>query len=163
MSRWPTTRTDRRFVRGSSVDRDYAAHPCAATANLGLLLAQDATAAILFRFLTGACLAFVYPSSLKAMSTWFRYRRGTAPGVMVGALTVGSALPHLINGVGGSSGRIAVGATFIATVSGGLLAGFVFHDGPFPFPKAPFDPRQIGQLVADRAVRLATLGYFGHM
>lgn len=135
----------------------------AAAANLGLLVSPDATAAIPFRFLTGACLALVYPSSLKAVSTWFRHRRGTALGVMVGALTVGSALPHLINGVGGASWRAVVGVTSLATVVGGLLAGFVFRDGPFPFPRAPFDPRQLRQLASDRAVRLATLGYFGHM
>lgn len=135
----------------------------AAVANLGLLVASSAAAAIPFRFLTGAALALVYPSSLKAMSTWFRHRRGTALGVMVGALTVGSALPHLINGVGGANWRAVVGITSIATVLGGLLAEFVFRDGPFPFPQAPFEPRQLRQLAADRPVRLATLGYFGHM
>jgi MFS family permease len=135
----------------------------AAAANLGLLISPDASAAIPFRFLTGACLALVYPSSLKAMSTWFRHRRGTALGVMVGALTIGSALPHLINGIGGASWRAVVGATSAATVLGGLLAGLVFREGPFPFPRARFDPRQLRQLAADRAVRLATLGYFGHM
>ena len=135
----------------------------AAVSNLGLLVATDAAVAIPFRFATGACLALVYPSALKAMSTWFRYRRGTALGVMVGALTLGSALPHLINGVGGAGWRAVVGATSAATVAGGLLAGVAFHEGPFPFARAPFDPRQLGRLAADRAVRLATLGYFGHM
>ena len=36
-------------------------------------------------------------------------------------------------------------------------------DGPFPFPRAVFDPRQAGQALANRGVRLASLGYFGHM
>lgn len=135
----------------------------AATANLGLLSAHDAATALPFRFATGAFLALVYPSSLKAMATWFRHRRGTALGIMVGALTVGSALPHLINGIGGAGWRPVVVATSAATVSGGLLAGIVFRDGPFPFPLAPFDPRQMARLLGDRGVRLSTLGYFGHM
>ncbi len=135
----------------------------AATCNLGLLISAGATTAIAFRFLTGAALALVYPPALKAMSTWFRQGRGTALGVMVGALTLGSALPHLVNGLGGADWRTVIVATSVLTVAGGLLAGFAFHDGPFPFPTAAFAPGQIVRLARDRGVRLASIGYFGHM
>ena len=37
------------------------------------------------------------------------------------------------------------------------------REGPFPFPAATFDPRQVGRVFADRGVRLASVGYFGHM
>ena len=48
-------------------------------------------------------------------------------------------------------------------MAGGLIAGLGVPDGPFPFPRAVFDPRQAGQALANRGVRLASLGYFGHM
>ena len=70
----------------------------AAVANAGLVLVDGPVGAVPLRFLTGFFLAAVYPPALKAMSTWFRAGRGTALGVMVGALTLGSALPHLVNG-----------------------------------------------------------------
>ena len=135
----------------------------AAAVNAGLLIVDGPAGAIPLRFLTGAFLALVYPSSLKAMATWFRYRRGTALGIMVGALTVGSALPHLVNGLGGADWRLVVAVTSLLTLAGGLLAGLVFNDGPFPFPPVAFDTRQVGRIMANRGVRLATLGYFGHM
>ncbi|MDX1624492.1 MAG: MFS transporter [Gemmatimonadota bacterium] len=135
----------------------------AAAANLGLLVAGGAASAIGLRFATGAFLAAVYPPAMKSMSTWFREERGTALGVLVGALTLGSAAPHLINGLGGVEWRIVVVATSILTVAGGLLAEVVGSEGPHPFPRATFDPRMAGRVMADRGVRLASFGYFGHM
>jgi MFS family permease len=135
----------------------------AAAANLGLLVASGAPGAIACRFASGAALALVYPPALKAMATWFRAGRGTALGILVGALTLGSALPHLVNGVGGVAWESVIVATTVLTATGGVIAGVAFHEGPFGFPRAVFDPRQIGRLVHDRPVRLASLGYFGHM
>ena len=135
----------------------------AATANLGLLVVDGAAGAITLRFITGAALAGVYPPALKAMSTWFRRGRGTALGVMVGALTLGSALPHLVNGLGGLAWETVIVTTSVLTVTGGILAGAAFRNGPYAFPPAVFDPRQVGRLANDRGVRLASIGYFGHM
>ncbi|MGO2392656.1 MAG: MFS transporter [Halomonas sp.] len=135
----------------------------AALANLLLLTTSSAWLAIPLRAITGACLAGVYPPAMKAMATWFRYKRGTALGVMVGALTLGSAAPHLVNGLGGLDWRIVIVATSGLTLLGGLLAEYIGRDGPFPFPKAVFDPRKAWQVFTDRKVLLASLGYFGHM
>jgi MFS family permease len=135
----------------------------AGAANLALLAASGASTAIALRFVTGLFLAGVYPPALKAVATWFQVGRGTALGIMVGALTLGSALPHLVNGLGGAQWRLLIVATSLLTVSGGLLVELRFDEGPFTFPRAPFDPSQIGHLVRDRRIRLATLGYFGHM
>jgi MFS family permease len=134
----------------------------AAAANAGLLLAPSAGVAILLRLLTGVSLAGVYPPALKAMATWFRRGRGVALGVMVGALTLGSALPHLVRALGGLDWRTVVAVTSLATVVGGALA-LVGPDGPFPFPRAPFRPREAMRAVRDRRVRLVTYGYLGHM
>ncbi|MGI8793514.1 MAG: MFS transporter, partial [Acidimicrobiales bacterium] len=135
----------------------------AAVANAGLLAVDGAGGAIPLRFATGMFLAGVYPPGLKSMATWFRRGRGMALGVMVGALTVGSAMPHFVNGLGGIDWKVVIVATSVLTVAGGLVAEFVGRDGPFPFPVATFDPRQASRAFADRGVRLATFGYFGHM
>jgi MFS family permease len=134
----------------------------AAAANAGLLLADGPTDALPFRALTGFFLAGVYPPALKLMSTWFQRGRGLALGILVGAITVGSAMPHLVNGLGGLDWRVTVVATSVLTVIGGGV-GWLAHEGPFPFPRAVFDPRQAGQVLSNRGVRLASLGYFGHM
>ena len=135
----------------------------AAASNALLLLTSGPAQALPLRFLTGAFLAGVYPPALKQMATWFRVGRGTALGLMVGALTVGSALPHLVNGLGGADWRLVIAATSALTALGGIVAATRVPDGPFPFPRASFDPRQVGLVVRDRGTRLASLGYFGHM
>src|SRR5215467_3445758 len=135
----------------------------AALINGTLLLCGGPAGALPVRFLTGASLAFVYPPSLKAMATWFRRQRGTALGTLVGGLTLGSAMPHLLNGLGGLDWRVVIVGTSVLTLIGGLVAEIGTTDGPFPFPRAAFDPRQILASFANRGVRLATLGYFGHM
>ena len=113
--------------------------------------------------LKGLFLAGVYPPALKLMSTWFQRGRGTALGVLVGALTLGSASPHLVNGLGGLDWKTVVYATSALTLLGGLVARFAVGEGPFPFPRATFDPRQARLVFSNRGVRLASLGYFGHM
>ena len=135
----------------------------AATANLFLLVAPGVGVAIILRFATGAFLAGVYPPALKAMATWFRKGRGVALGIMVGALTLGSALPHLVNGLGGVDWRSVIVATSAMTAVGGGVAVVAGRDGPYPFPPTVFDPHQAIRALSDRGVRLATLGYFGHM
>ena len=135
----------------------------AAVANAGLVLVDGPLLATPLRFATGLFLAAVYPPALKEMATWFRRGRGTALGVLVGALTVGSAAPHLVNALGGASWRLVVVVSSVLTVVGGLVAALAGRDGPFPFPRTSFDARQARLAFANRGVRLATLGYFGHM
>jgi MFS family permease len=134
----------------------------AAGVNALLGAVSGAGGAIPLRFATGFFLAGVYPPALKLMATWFRRGRGTALGILVGALTLGSAVPHLVNGLGGLEWQTVVYATSALTLAGGLLA-LAVRDGPYPFPEATFDPRQAGRVFANRGVRLASLGYFGHM
>src|SRR5262249_48784227 len=135
----------------------------AALVNAALVLCDGPPSALPVRFLTGASLAFVYPPGLKAMATWFRRGRGTALGTLVGGLTLGSAVPHLLNALGGLDWRLVILGTSGLTVLGGLLAEFGTADGPFPFPRAVFNPRQILASFAKGSVRLAPLGYFAHM
>ncbi|WP_216326793.1 MFS transporter [Deinococcus aestuarii] len=134
----------------------------AAGANLGLLVAGGPVVAGVLRALTGASLALVYPPALKAMSAWFRTGRGVALGVMVGALTLGSALPHLVNGLGGANWRGVILTTSVLAALGGLIAARV-GEGPHRFPPAVFRPAQAWRILTGRGVGLATLGYLGHM
>ena len=135
----------------------------AAAANLGLLLVESAYLAISLRLMTGVFLALVYPPSLKLISTWFRRGRGLALGALVGSITLGSAAPHFINAIGGLGWELVVIATTIATLSGALIIGIFVHEGPFPYPRAPFHLGRIGQVFKNRGVFLASVGYFGHM
>jgi MFS family permease len=135
----------------------------AAACNAALRLASSSAQALPLRFLTGAFLAGVYPPALKQMATWFRVGRGIALGLMVGALTLGSAMPHLVNRLGGAQWPVVIATTSLLTVIGGIIAATRVPDGLFPIPAARFDPRKIRLVVTDRGTRLASLGYFGHM
>jgi MFS family permease len=119
--------------------------------------------AIALRFLTGVALAGVYPPGMKILAGWFEGGRGFAIGVLVGALTVGSALPHLLRAVGGVGQPTVVlfGAAALATI-GGILVLFV-EPGPHQAPAAPFDPSALGRILRDPPTMLANGGYFGHM
>ena len=131
--------------------------------NILLLVAQDATQAVILRILTGVLLAGVYPPSLKFISTWFQKGRGIALGCVIGALTLGSAMPHAINAAGGVGWRGVIVATSLATFVGTALILFTLREGPFPFPKVGFKPSEVGAALADKRFLLCTTGYLGHM
>ena len=135
----------------------------AAAANAGLLLVDGPRGGIPLRLATGFFLAGVYPPALKLIATWFRRGRGLALGIAVGALTLGSALPHLVNGLGGLDWRVVIAVTSVLTLAGGIVVTAAVPEGPLPFPRAVFAPRQGLRVLTSRGVRLASLGYFGHM
>ncbi len=136
----------------------------AAVFNLALLLAPSAEVAIALRFLTGIALAGVYPPALKLVATWFVRGRGLAMGTMIGGLTLGSAFPHLLRALfAGLDWRFVVATASGLTLGGAIVFLALVREGPYPFSRAVFDPRQIGRVVRNRAVALANLGYFGHM
>jgi MFS family permease len=118
---------------------------------------------IALRFLTGVFLAGVYPPGMKIMATWFRSQRGMALGVLVGALTLGKASPYLVNAVGSSDWRHNVLLVSFLSSIGGLIVLFFVSDGPYALPAAHFDWKQAIKIFRNRGVRLANLGYLGHM
>ena len=127
------------------------------------LYAHQPETAIVLRFLTGVCLAGVYPPGMKLMATWFRERRGMALGVLVGALTMGKATPYLVNAIGSANWRMNVLFVSLLAVFGGLIVLLFVSDGPHALPPASFDLAQIVKVFKNRGVRLASFGYFGHM
>src|SRR5260370_1307918 len=126
-------------------------------------LAHDAATGIPLRFLTGMFLAGVYPPAMKILATWFRHGRGMALGVLVGALTLGKAMPYLVNGIGSADWRHNVMFVSLLAVAGGLVVLVFVGDGPYALPAARFDWKQVGRVFRSRGVRLANMGYLGHM
>jgi MFS family permease len=136
----------------------------AALANAVLLLEPGAGAAIAARALTGAALAGVYPPAIKLMATWFTRGRGLALGFLIGALTLGSSMPHLLRALTeGLDWRAVVLGTTLATGLAAAIFGLGLAEGPHGFGRATFDPRQSFAVLRERGVMLANLGYFGHM
>ena len=135
-----------------------------ALANAALLLViDDFSSVVICRFLTGLAMAGAYPPGMKLAASWFVGDRGLAVGSLVGALTLGGALPHFFNGLGGLDWRPAIAATSIAAVGSVVIMLAVVRDGPHLAGRASFDPRAVGRLARTRSVLLANLGYFGHM
>ncbi len=135
----------------------------AALANASIVVTDAFGPALIARLVTGAALAGVYPPALKAMSSWFVTGRGLALGIMIGALTVGSALPHLLNALGEWSWKPLMLVVAGLTLLGGAMADGFGKDGPHSAKAATFDRSQVGVILRDRGFRLASLGYFGHM
>src|SRR5678816_2563565 len=114
--------------------------------------------------LTGAALAGVYPPGIKIAAGWWRSGRGTAIGILVGALTIGSAMPNLLRALSPTERwrTVILAAAACALVSASLF-GLAVRDGPFQAASAPFNPRALSTVVRNRWVALATAGYLGHM
>jgi MFS family permease len=119
--------------------------------------------ALALRFATGLCLAGAYPPAMKIMATWFREGRGLAIGILVGALTVGSATPHLVSGLTALPWRETLLVASGLALAGAVVVQLWVADGPFQFPSARFDVHMAGAIFRERAPRLACFGYFGHM
>jgi MFS family permease len=139
----------------------------AAAANLGFAFAASGPAsALIWRALTGAGLAAVYPVALRMIAGWFRRDRGVAIGILIGALTVGSALPHLIRALGASAGadwHVIVAAASASAVLGVAVVAIGHRRGPLEVASSRFSPMIAASAFRDPSVRLANLGYLGHM
>ena len=135
-----------------------------AVANASIALAETPSTIIALRFGTGLALACVYPPGLKIAAGWFLDRRGAALGVVVGALTLGSAFPHLLAWLAaGVPWRVLMGVSSLLALGGAAIVALWVKDGPYVSASAPFDRHAVGLVLRNRGVRLATLGYLGHM
>lgn len=137
-----------------------------AASNAGFALAADGPGAgAAWRFVTGLSLAGIYPLGMKLVVSWSPGRAGEALGWLVGMLTLGTALPHLVTAVGvGWSWQVVV----LASSGLALLAGaavLLLGDGPH-LPRGDLAGLRPGAVLGAfrvRAYRGAALGYFGHM
>jgi MFS family permease len=144
--------------------RLFAACALAGAIANALLLAVVPTSALvpLLRFVTGVAMAGVYPVGMKLAATWAKGDMGLMVGILVGALTLGSALPHLVNALGGVDWRIPVAVSSITALGAAALIG-VAGLGPNRAPSPPFDPHAVLSAWRDVPLRLANFGYLGHM
>jgi MFS family permease len=134
------------------------------TANACVTLVDDPTTLVILRLATGVALAWVYPPGLKIAASWFEHKRGAALGLVVGALTVGSAFPHLLAALAISvPWRTLMLTSSACAIAGGVIVVAAVRDGPYLSATAPFDPHAVGRAFSNRRVRLATLGYLCHM
>ncbi len=134
-----------------------------ALANAAVLTAGGLGAALWWRFLSGVALAGVYPPAMKMIATWFRARRGLAVGTIVGALTVGKALPYLIHAIPGAGITPVMLTASAGAALAAALVWFGYREGPYPFLSRPFSWRLITEVTGEPQWRLATGGYLGHM
>lgn len=127
------------------------------------LAAPSGAAALALRVVAGASMAGVYPVGMKLAASWARGDLGLLIGIVVGALTLGSALPHLLPDLVGSvDWRVAYGGAGVLAALGGLMV-LGFRAGPLIGTRPPFHPEQMLEAWRNRGLRLANLGYLGHM
>jgi MFS family permease len=135
----------------------------AAVANAALpVLPVGGDLAIALRVLTGLLLAGVYPVGMKMAAGWGLRDRGFLVGLLVGALTLGSSLPHLLAGLGGADWRVTV----YLSAGGALIGGVVVLAvalGPYHARAQGFSLRAVMLAWTDRRIRRAYGGYLGHM
>ena len=119
---------------------------------------------LVWRVLTGFCLAGIYPVGMKIASQWFPQGLGKALGWLVGALVLGSASPHALRALGAT---LPWQSVFIAVASAAALAGVMvmalIPEPPARGGGAPLRLQALASLWRDRRVSASVFGYFGHM
>ncbi len=135
-----------------------------ASANCAIVLQTSYAGILFFRFFTGVFLAGIYPVGMKIASDHFEKGLGKAMSFLVGALVVGTALPHLIAFLGGSiDWRNVVLATSMLAICGGILIKLFVGEGPFKKRGQKPDFREVKSVFSNKNFRAAAFGYFGHM
>jgi len=107
-------------------------------------------------------MAGVYPVGMKMAASWADRDLGLLVGLLVGALTLGSAAPHLFNALGGIDWRFTIAVASVAAIGAGLLVNLVGL-GPNYARSARFRPSVALRALTDKPLRLANMGYLGHM
>ncbi|MEQ6168448.1 MFS transporter [Ekhidna sp. MALMAid0563] len=135
-----------------------------AIANLLIVLDVSFSQILIFRFLTGFFLAGIYPVGMKIAADYFEKGLGKALSFLVGALVLGTALPHLIASIEVSyDWRLVLIITSVLAVLGGLLIKLFVGEGPFRSKLQVPKFRSIGLVFKNKEFRAASFGYFGHM
>jgi MFS family permease len=144
----------RRLIGGAAL--------AASAANAGLLLAGGLGSALPSRFLVGVALAGVYAPGVRLIATHFERGRGVATGMVVGALTLGSATPQLVRGIGDVPWQATIIATSVLAAAAAVVIRPV-RPGPGAVAAPRLDLGAAARALRERPVRLTTAGYLGHM
>lgn len=127
-------------------------------------IAYNLFSLLVLRFITGLFLTGIYPIGMKIASGWYKKGLGNAIGLLVGALAIGTAFPHLIKSFGGSLpwGQVIFIVSGFSVV-GGLAMYLFVPDGPYISSGTKFNPKVIITIFKNKELRSSALGYFGHM
>ncbi|MGS2742718.1 MFS transporter [Halomonas sp. LS-001] len=137
---------------------------CGALINAAFIFSLESlSVAILLRFLTGLCLAGIYPLGMKLVVSWTPHQAGAALGWLVGMLTLGTASPHLLRGI---TLAMPWQTPLLLASSLALVAAIMIYRlgvGPH-LPTTPKGYRPWAGIAAFQRCdfRAAALGYFGH-
>lgn len=116
------------------------------------------------RFMTGLCLAGVYPVGMKIAADYYTKGLGRSLGYLVGALVLGTALPHLLKGLQGQlPWKLVIIATSILASIGGIAMAAFIPDGPYRKAGQRVDLFAVVRIFKVARFRSAAGGYFGHM
>ncbi|HWI81295.1 MFS transporter [Ramlibacter sp.] len=130
---------------------------------------------VLLRFAVGFALAGIYPVGMKIAASWYRQRLGAVMGVLIGALVLGTALPHGLRALAGpetpatplpaglAPWQLVVLAVSCLAAAGGLATAWLVPASPQAPPGVPITPRALATIWSDRRLRASVFGYFGHM
>ncbi|MDH5380014.1 MAG: MFS transporter [Cyclobacteriaceae bacterium] len=119
---------------------------------------------LLLRFLTGFFLAGIYPVGMKIASDWYREGLGKALGFLVGALTLGTALPHILKTFPLVNGwKEVFMATSLFASLGGIILYSMVKNGPFRKKGIKLQTSNFLKGFKNKRFRGAAFGYFGHM
>jgi MFS family permease len=151
--------------RFSPVKLFFISSLCGAIFNSAVAwLATDANSLFALRFLTGFCLAGIYPVGMKIAADWYEKGLGKALGFLLGALVLGTAFPHLLkNNNFHLPWKMILYFTSTFALCGGLLMLFFIGDGPFRKKSGVFQWNAFKKIFASPKWRLSAFGYFGHM
>jgi MFS family permease len=140
-----------------------AAAVTAALCNTALLWVDPASPwALGFRLATGAAMAGIYPVGMKLAAGWAKGDLGLLVGLLVGALALGSASPHLFKALGGVDWRLTIALTSLSALAAAAVIRLA-EIGPATAPPRRFVPGAVALIWHDPPLRLVTLGYLGHM
>lgn len=134
-----------------------------AASNAAFAFSSGLEQALVWRFITGISLAGIYPVGMKLVASWAPERKGMALGWLVGMLTLGTAFPHLVRGIGADWNWqvVVLVSSALALLAGAMIARL--GDGPHLPTKGRFDWGGALRAFALPRYRAAALGYFGHM
>jgi MFS family permease len=128
------------------------------------LFAGSLPPALILRFFSGFFLAGVYPVGMKLVATWTREDRGLGIGLLVGAITMGSAFPHLLGTFDQlQDWKLLLYVAAFLAILGGCISWLFVRPGPYASKSPPFNWYYIGHIFRNKELLMSNLGYLGNM
>lgn len=139
-----------------------AAALIASIANAAILVVSPGSAmAIVLRFVTGACMAGIYPVGMRMMASWAGRDTGLLLGLLTGGMCAGSGLPHLVDALAGLDWRLTIALASALAGAAAVLINLV-RLGPMHARPGRFHASFAAKAVTEPTLRLANFGYWGH-